>query len=346
MGQILLLIGPALIATLANAVMYGINLTQASIWYSRLYRRGVNHPEPWPMCALVVWHIMVGTFSVACGVALRHYVFSDSGNLNSNERVPWPASCTPIVTVLASVPIVVRSIVALTIHALSSVKASLQWPIERAYRNASTGVLLAIRAPLVLSLAQGGVGIAVAVKMLLSSRVSSLHSLIPLVDTWLVIAMVCDIVMLVVILYKFRSRCTANVTDHLNKAFQLLHQTVIRYTILTTLSGALWLATFNKWPETNIYLVFALPMGRIYTCYFLSYRNNRGVYRHEEQCEAVDLGISLGESSRQRPTRGKSSAGVERETRFGTQSTLSITCAGPDPSVLESKEIALSVEHV
>ncbi|KAF8970888.1 hypothetical protein BDZ97DRAFT_1936903 [Flammula alnicola] len=191
---------------------------------------------------LVGWTFLLDTFHTCALIyMLWVYVIVEYNNSPFLAMVLWPFSATPIVTTLTSCPI----------------EIFLSWRIKQfsKSRRVFFGLIL-------LALAQASLGFTCSIIAYQIPDIASYHRLIPFVDAWQVSAVVAD------------GSITDNVISRL-----------IRSSIETAAFGAFFcimdLITFTTLQRTNFHVIFAFPLGRIYTNTLLMNLNSRSSLRAE-----------------------------------------------------------------
>ncbi|KAA1467058.1 hypothetical protein DENSPDRAFT_812490 [Dentipellis sp. KUC8613] len=248
-----LILGPVVTATVTNVFLYGICCVQWVSYYQQGYKdRNVIR-------FLVGWVMLLDTFHTAASVyMLWDYVVINFNNPAILNAAPWPFPSTPIVTVFASVPI----------------QIFLAWRI----RQLSHSIWL-FAVIVVFAFAQGALGCAGAIGALKTPNIDQFTHLIPVVDSWLAIAVVTDLsITLLLMRFLYKSRTGFHKTDN-------VIWRIIRSAVETAAFGSFFcimdLVTFTTLQTTNFHLIFALPMGRIYTNTLMTTLNNRVSLRSE-----------------------------------------------------------------
>ncbi|KAF9552857.1 hypothetical protein CPC08DRAFT_714242 [Agrocybe pediades] len=248
-----LTLGPLVIGILLNAFIYGICVLQFSTYWE-------STSKDRPIIKLLVgWTFLLDTFHTSALLyMLWIYVvvhFNDPDFLNSTL---WPFSLTPIVTTLTSLPI----------------QIFLSWRIKEFASSMRVFVGL-----IVLSVTQATLGFLCSIQALEISSISLFPPLIPVVDAWQVLSIMADGSITVFLSwYLLQSRTGQKRSDN-------VIQRIIRSSIETAALGAFFcmmdLVTFTTLQNTNFHVIFAFPMGRIYTNTLLMTLNSRQVLRAE-----------------------------------------------------------------
>jgi len=237
MGEFSLTLGTLLVGIFFNTYLFGLVTFQ----FAAYYRTKFN--DPLALKCMVAFLFVLDAFhSVAVIWMAWQYCVTNYTNPESLAVALWPYTFTPIATGLASV---------LT-------QVFLGW---RVYRFTNSRVLYA--AIITLSLTACALGMACGIKAWMIKIASELKVLTKIVNAWLILQVFCDVFVtgsLGVILY--RSRTGFSKTD------TVLYR-LIRGAIQTGLFAGIFslgdLITFTCWPDTNMYGMFAIPIGRIYT---------------------------------------------------------------------------------
>ncbi|TFY82838.1 hypothetical protein EWM64_g1174 [Hericium alpestre] len=248
MVAVALILGPVVTAVTTNVFLYGVCVVQWANYYTTGYtdRKLISF--------LVAWVILLDTFHTAASVyMLWDYVVTNFNNPAILSAAPWPFPSTPIVTVFASVPI----------------QIFLAWRIRQLSHSLWLFAIIAV-----CSFAQGALGCAGAIGALQTPNINEFTHLIPVVDSWLAIAVVTD-GMITVLLTRYLWLSRTGRTDH-------VIWRIIRSAVETAAFGSFFcvmdLVTFavqTTLQSTNFHLIFALPMGRLYTNTLMTTLNNR-----------------------------------------------------------------------
>ncbi|KAI0700382.1 hypothetical protein C8T65DRAFT_831590 [Cerioporus squamosus] len=247
------LLGPLLVGVLLNSFVYGIVFLHW-IQYTLGRNRDSNH-----LRGLVHWCFLLDTAHTGAALwMLWHYAVDNFANYDFLTTTLWPVSATPLFVGAVSAPI--QHLFAWRIKQFTH-----SWWI--------CGVLSA------LSAASLALGVIAAAEGIMRHDIQSSHKLIPLIDSWLGAAMVCD-VLVAVLLYThlWKSRTGFRSTD---TVVGRLMRSSIETTALSALFCILYLTTFTVLPKTTFSVMFAMPLGRIYTGTLLSTLNSRSTLREE-----------------------------------------------------------------
>ncbi|KAI0753719.1 hypothetical protein C8Q74DRAFT_332216 [Fomes fomentarius] len=247
------LIGPVLVGVLLNCFVYGIVFLH---WIQ--YTLGRNK-DGRRLRALVHWCFLVDTVhSMTALWLLWHYSVNNFTKVSFLATTLWPVSAAPLFVALVSGPI--QHLFAWRIKQFTH-----SWPIFSVLSF--------------LSLSSFVIGIVSAAGGLLRHTVTASHRLIPLIDAWLGISMICDIMLAVLLfMHLWKSKTGFRSTD---TVIGRLMRSSIETTVLSAIFCILYLTTFSVLPRTNFHVIFSLPLGRIYTGTLLSTLNSRSTLREE-----------------------------------------------------------------
>lgn len=311
-----LVLGPIVLAVVANAVLYGTCVVQ---WYT-YWTSGFK--DPWHTRALIFWVMFLDTFHTFATVwMLWNFTVDNFGNLTVFAHLPWVYPTTPIFIALASMP--VQCFLAYRIKILSH-----SWIVF--------GTIF------VLSLAQGGCGIAGGVLATLLSNAADFKVLIPVATSWLSIAVFTDVLITVILFfYLRRSKTGFSKTD-------TIIERLIRTAIETAAVGAIFcivdVIVFTTRGNTNLHYFFALPQGRIYTNTLMLTLNSRSGLR-EHLHSNNPQSISLAETNRfaaAGATRTEISIAVQQDIRTdGDRVTSSLSDFGEETKVDRDLNVAV-----
>ncbi|RDX48958.1 hypothetical protein OH76DRAFT_1404148 [Lentinus brumalis] len=226
------LLGPILVGVLLNSFVYGIVFLH---WIQ--YTLGRNRDSRY-LRGLVHWCFLLDTaHSGAALWMIWHYAVDNFADYDYLTTTLWPVSATPLFvgTSLVSAPI--QHLFAWRIKQFTH-----SWWI--------CGVLSA------LSAASLALGVVAAAEGLKRHDIQSSHRLIPLIDSWLGAAMVCDVVVAVLLyshLWKIKTgfRSTDTVVGRLMRSS-------LETTALSALFCILYLTTFTVLPRTTFSVMFAM----------------------------------------------------------------------------------------
>ncbi|KAF8152551.1 hypothetical protein B0H34DRAFT_120741 [Crassisporium funariophilum] len=230
-------LGPLVIGTIFNAFIYGMCVLQFSTYWAS------QRNDMTIIKILVGWTFLLDTFHTGALIyMLWVYVVDQFHNPIFLTKVLWPFSSTPIVTTLTSLPIQVY----------------LSWRIRKFAH--STRVFLCL---VLLAVAQASLGFTCSIAAYHIPDIVAYRKLVPFVDAWQVLAVAAD-GSITVLLWWYLSKSRTGLKNSDNVITR-----VIRSTVETAAFGAFFcimdLVTFTTLPGTNFHVIFAFPMGRIYT---------------------------------------------------------------------------------
>ncbi|KII85200.1 hypothetical protein PLICRDRAFT_45354 [Plicaturopsis crispa FD-325 SS-3] len=253
MVKVQLVLGPVVVSVVLNAFLFGLCVLQFSTYYA-------SQVKTKPLIRLLIaWVMLLDTYHTITSVYLLwDYVVTNFNNEEILNKSPWPFPSTPIVTALASVPI----------------QHYLAWRIQRF--SGSWWIFGIVSA---MSVLQGIFAFASAIKALLVPNISDFDKVIPYVDTWLGVAMACDLT-ITALLTKYLRQCRTGFRRTDNVIARIIRSSV------ETAAFAFFFCimdfitfTIPVLQNTNFHLIFALPMGRIYTNTLMTTINSRSELR-------------------------------------------------------------------
>ncbi|KII90712.1 hypothetical protein PLICRDRAFT_52414 [Plicaturopsis crispa FD-325 SS-3] len=255
MVKVELILGPVVTAVVTNAFLYGLCVLQ----FSNFYTSGIkNRPI---IRLLVAWVCLLDTYHTITGVYLLwDYTVTNFNNPEILTQSPWPFPSTPIVTVCASIPI----------------QLFLAWRIKQ-----FSGSWVIFGGIAFLSIMQGAFAIVSAIMALETTNISGFDKIIPFVDTWLGLTIACDLSITALLAFHLRkSRTGFRRTDNVITG-------LVRSSVETAAFAFFFCVmdficfTIPQLQDTNFHLIFAFPMGRIYTNTLLTTLNSRSTLRSE-----------------------------------------------------------------
>ncbi|KAK7690074.1 hypothetical protein QCA50_006720 [Cerrena zonata] len=237
MGQYDLTLGTFMIGIIFNTYLYGLVTFQ----FAKYYRAKFNDPPV--IKYMILFLFLLDTFhSMAVVYMLWAYAVTNYTNPDILAIGLWPHMFTPIATALAA--IMTQLFLGYRIYRLSKSKIIYGIIIAIAFPGCVLGILTGIRAIIIEVLAD-----------------------LPVLDNiiigWLTLQVACDLTITCVLTWLLlHSRTGFRRTD------TVLYR-LIRGAVQTGLFAGIFsvadLATFLTLPETNLYGMFAIPIGRIYT---------------------------------------------------------------------------------
>ncbi|EKM74884.1 hypothetical protein AGABI1DRAFT_116689 [Agaricus bisporus var. burnettii JB137-S8] len=251
-----------------NTYLFGI----VSFQFIRYYVIGFK--DPWWIRSSVAFLLVVDIFH-SCAIVYMAwgYFVANFTNTAIVGVALWPYTFTPIGTALAAV--VTHMFLSYRIYRLNG----LRWMF---------GVFI------VLAAASLATGVASGTKAWLIKDLSKLSQLNILVEFWLIIQMVVDTGIAGVMAYVlWKSKTGFRNTDNV---IHKLIRGAVQTGIFATIFAAGDLISFVTNPETNIYGMFAIPLGRIYTNTLMHTLNLREDLK-EQLTDTIELNSSRNNRS-------------------------------------------------
>ncbi|KIK64732.1 hypothetical protein GYMLUDRAFT_399842 [Collybiopsis luxurians FD-317 M1] len=241
-------VGPLLIAVTLNTFLYGICFLQ----FVRYFTSGTQ--DRLPMRLLIAWEVIIDTFHSALLVyMIWQYAISNFGNeAFLLEATPWSLISNPGLTALSACPI----------------QAFLSYRVKKL-----SGSWIVFIPLLILSLAEGALGLATAAKGLQAKSLPEMLRTFPMLESFTAVSVATDVTISATLIFYLRKRNTGSrPTDHL---ISRLIRGTIESASLASIFAIMLPISGTVWPSTTIVTVFSLPMGRIYTSTFLAILNSR-----------------------------------------------------------------------
>ncbi|CAL1713154.1 unnamed protein product [Somion occarium] len=265
MGQFDKTIGTLMIGIVFNTYLYGLVTFQ----FAKYYRTKFNDPPAIKYMILFLF-ILDTVHSAAVIYMLWNYVVTNYNNPPALLIGGWPLLWTPCATALAAV----------------CTQVFLGYRIYRLSKNRIIyGIILAITIPAFI------IGMIVGIRAMLISVLADLPQINNIVIAWLSGQVAADVMITVVLTYiLLRSKTGFRKTDTvLNRLIRGAIQTGVFASIFSLGD----LLTFLTLPETNLYGMFAIPIGRIYTNTLLDTLLARDELR-DKLSGALDTNTTLG----------------------------------------------------
>ncbi|KAJ7290528.1 hypothetical protein C8J57DRAFT_1276064 [Mycena rebaudengoi] len=250
-----LILGPVILGIIINTFIFGIVFMQAITYYTgSSYKK-----DSWVIKGLVSWSLLLDMFhSCAVIFVIWEYCIIHFGDTVFLGTTPWPYPTTPIFSTCASVPI----------------QIFLAWRVKRLSNSWPIFSVLSM-----LSIASGIMAFISAIRAVQASNIKDFAALIPVVDTWLALSVVCDLSLTTLLfIYLRRSRTGFTKTDSV--IMRLTIQS-IETASFSTLNSVMDLITFTVLQNTNFHFIFALLSGRMYTNTLLATLNSRDKMRED-----------------------------------------------------------------
>lgn len=302
-------LGPIVIASLVNAVIYGACVVQFWTYYTSKMEKN------WRINVLVNWVFILDTFhTIALCYMLWEYTVTNFNNPTYLLTADWPFLITPVVTVSTSLPIQIY----------------LSWRIRIFSGSIRVFVFL-----VVLAVVQACLGFVCSVMAFLVASISDFQRLIPFVAAWQVATVSCDSgITSLLWWYLNKSRIGGRKSDNVITR-------VIRSSIEVAVFGAFFclmdLIVFIAMPHSNFHVIFAFPLGRIYTNTLLLTLNLRQSLREELELQhlpSVLIPVTR-DSQRMMGSIQTIPYSVSDAASYGRGNVPSTEGAGVTPSLLE-----------
>ncbi|GBE87218.1 hypothetical protein SCP_1004650 [Sparassis crispa] len=251
-GEAESLLGPIMIAGIINSFVYGVSLLQVIQYY------WARHKDPWLMRVLVFWMFVVDTSHTAA-VMYMMYAYGVTNFMNTSilTATMWPFTTTPIWTGENAIP----------------VQHLFAWRIKASTQSWAVFAVISF-----LSLAGGGLGLANAIAALRNPSVYHYRQSIPLGDTWIAVSLLDDaIISILLFIHLMRSRGITRSNTATTRFIRASAETTA-YAVIFCVAE---LILFTASRDTNFHVMFAIPMGRLYSAALLASLNSRSTLRDE-----------------------------------------------------------------
>ncbi|KAJ7186112.1 hypothetical protein C8R46DRAFT_1343181 [Mycena filopes] len=254
-----LVLGPVILGIIINTFIFGIVCMQAITYFTSARfvtdRRLIK--------GLVTWALLLDTFhSCAIILVVWEYCITHFGDVEFLRTTPWPYPTSPIFSSSAFVPI----------------QIFLAWRVKHLSKSWWIFGFLTT-----LSVTSGIVAWIASIRAVRLSNTDNFPSLIPIVDTWLALSVLCDLSLTIgLFVYLRRSRTGFARTDNIITTLTLKSVETAAFSTLTSLMD---LITFTVIQNTNFHFIFALLAGRMYTNTLLTTLNSRDQL-HEDLARA------------------------------------------------------------
>jgi len=255
MGEYDLLIGPTMIGTAICLVLVGVILMQMHTYWTMGYQ------DSWWIKAMTIWLVCldlthtIGSVWMVWQQTVTHY-----GEPAFLEIGLWPLNSSPGFTVGAS----------------CAVQLFLGWRIR-----ILTGNNLIYGLIVVLSILSFLAGLGTTIGIWILSNLKTFGALSPIANTWFSLQVADDVIITSVLVWTLsRNKTGFRSTDGLIDA---IIKGAVQTAAFATADTILLLAMFASFPTLPIYMIFALPGGRIYTMTFLGTLNARARLRERSQ---------------------------------------------------------------
>ncbi|KAJ6463145.1 hypothetical protein C8R47DRAFT_84091 [Mycena vitilis] len=250
-----LLLGPILIGVSLNTLLYGVCVTQFVSYYSSTRRLGDSRATR----LLVAWELLINTAHSAIAIYYAWlYMVDNFLNAAFLETAPWPLTSVPLFTAMSSCPIQL-------------------FLIYRVFLLSKSRYIAAVL--VFLTVINGGIAIVTSVLAFNVKTSANETGVRPVTDAWLGMTVANDFaITLALVYYLFQSRTGLSQTD---TVINRLIQSAVESAAAATLFAILVMITFTRLPATGLYIMFSLPLGRIYTSTLLSTLNRRESLRQD-----------------------------------------------------------------
>ncbi|KAF8797592.1 hypothetical protein BYT27DRAFT_6934491 [Phlegmacium glaucopus] len=244
----LLLVGPMLVGSLMSFMLFGISIVQ-------LYLYNIRFPSDKFLIQFSVYMIfLLDVFqSVAVGSLAWHALCSGWGRFNALLFPGWTFSAVPAVT--GTVSAWVQIFYAWRIHVM------VNWKI----------IPIVI---VVIALAQSAAALSIAIGFIPLKSILLLHRMFPRTIVWLGGAALADVIIsisMVYVLYSAKKRAFGSTEKVLNR----LIRSTVETGVVTTLCATLELGFFLGLPTTNVHVLFALMLSKLYSNALMTSLNSR-----------------------------------------------------------------------
>ncbi|EKM53533.1 uncharacterized protein PHACADRAFT_211221 [Phanerochaete carnosa HHB-10118-sp] len=237
MGELDLTLGTLLVGIMFNTFLFGLVMFQ----FIAYYRGKFNDPLPVKLMVLFLF-LLDSVHSIACIWMAYYYCVTGYGQPETLGVAIWPYTLTPIATGWASMV----------------TQIFLGWRVYRFTENMYLyGLIIALAIP------SCALGMTCGIKAWIIKEAAKLSVLTNLVTAWLVLQVGVDALVTITLgIILARSKTGFQKTD-------TVVNRLIRGAIQTGLFAGIFsigdLITFTRWPNTNFYGMFAIPIGRVYT---------------------------------------------------------------------------------
>ncbi|TRM63643.1 hypothetical protein BD626DRAFT_274700 [Schizophyllum amplum] len=238
-----LVLGPAVIAILLNVLLGGVCFLQVIHYFSGKFG------DTWPVFALVCWVAVINVADTVCAGNLMWYYTVDTYVDNTYALLaPWQYHATAISSSMISLP----------------VQHFLAW---RMYQFSQSKALFALVSA--MSITQGVLMIFVSASFIEEGE-SDAERLMPIFVVSYVAALANEILITSNLLYHFYKHRTGmkNTDLVMSQLSRIVMETAIPVTLCSILAGVSVLAI----PRSNVFLIFTMAMGRLYTNTLLTVR--------------------------------------------------------------------------
>ncbi|PIL27209.1 hypothetical protein GSI_10353 [Ganoderma sinense ZZ0214-1] len=270
-ASLLLQIGPPFIGDLLAWMLFGISIVQLYIYHTSFYRDHIA------IRAAVYFIFLLEVFqSIIVAVGGWQVVVAGWGRLNNLEYPGWSFPATPIVSVIISV----------------SVQTFYAWRIWRL-----GGWRLVPLAIITTGLTSAAGAFAFSILFAFKKNIETFHETImySLTTVWLGVGAFTDILIMTSMFYFLY---TAKQRVQHFESSELIVNKLMRLTVETGLACALTalieLALFLGLPKTNVHIIFATSLSKVYSNTFMTSLNSRASRYKQKSSGAINLGSYSG----------------------------------------------------
>jgi len=249
-NAILLLVGPLLSGSLMSFLLFGISIVQ-------LYLYNLKFSNDKFLIQFSVYMIFILDIfqSVTTWVLAWHALCSGWGRVDALTFPGWTFSAVPAVTGIISAW--VQIFYAWRIHMM------VNW------------IFIPI-AIIVIALAQTAAALSIAIGFIPLKSILSLHGMFPRTIVWLGGAALADVIIsasMVYVLYSAKKRAFGRTEKVLNR----LIRSTVETGIITTVCATMELGFFLGIPTTDIHVIFALMLSKLYSNALMTSLNSRNL---------------------------------------------------------------------
>ncbi|KAF8804054.1 hypothetical protein BYT27DRAFT_7194774 [Phlegmacium glaucopus] len=249
-NQILLLVGPLLAGSLLSYMLFGISIVQ-------LYLYNLRFSGDKLLIQITVYMVFVLDIfqSVSVWALAWHALCSGWGRMVALTFPGWTFSSVPAVTGIIAAW--VQIFYAWRIHMM------VNW-------------IFIPSVIVVIALAQAAAALSIAIGFIPLKSILLLHTMFPRTIVWLGGAALTDVIIsvsMVYVLYSAKKRALGRTEKILNR----LIRSTVETGVVTSLCAILELGFFLGIPNTNIHVIFALMLSKLYSNALMTSLNSRSL---------------------------------------------------------------------
>jgi len=247
MGDFDLSLGPILLGTVLNVWLYGIMVTQTTMYYVTFKR-----DHRW-IKILVAWLFLIDTLNTAFDIGLVwRYTITLFGKTEDIAHSHWLFNVEPVMTTTIS----------------STTQCFFAWRIARLTGYPWIGYAIGFSA-----LIQWASGLGTTIGTWILVDFNRFQLLRPAVITWLGLSTITDIVITCILSWYLHTHRTgfSKTDDIIARLVRLTVQTGLITTVWAAIDLVVYLAS-----PTNLHVFFQLPLCKLYTNTLMSTLNSRG----------------------------------------------------------------------